>query len=165
MRTILLQAALLIFPLFTLADGNREEGFPTQLGSYKDPRSSKEHLICSDFTRKYRFENADTVFFGVFKTRMRDLEKKVFIDTYEVKKSWKGAAKEGNEFKIEVPPPSDFCSGSAPDKTIAYIIYAKGEPPFLDCCMREVDYPALVDKARMKALDSEMRQLKGASKR
>lgn len=145
------------------------KNFPRQLGSYKDPRSSKRHIACALVKREKMFADADLVFFGKFLSRKEDTEKKVYLDKYKVVHVWKGdSAKESEEVEVEVPPPSDFCTdprsiryeGAAVANAGGFIIYAKGKPSFLDCCMSEMDDLALRDSTEMDRLNSDFMKLK-----
>ncbi len=167
MRMILLQAAFLIFTLPALADGSKEALFPTRLGSYKDSRSSREHVRCGALKREEKFKLANLVFFGKFLDRKKDLKKKVFLDEYRVIKSWKGDAKEGDVFIVEVPPPSDFCTtlrsviyfGAGVKNSGGFIVYAKGAPAFMDCCMSEVNDRALSSSEELGRINSIFEKL------
>lgn len=146
------------------------DGLPTQLGSYKDPRSSKRHVVCSDLSRKERFTKADVVFFGKFIDRQADLKRRVFKDKYRIIHAWKGSAKDNAEIEVEVPPKSDFCTtpmsnryDGAPNAG-GSIVYAKGSPFFIDCCMVESNELALRDKEELSRLDAEFAKLSGEKK-
>lgn len=158
---------LFITIAFVSVSSKAEEklNFPTQLGSYKDPRSSKKHLACGHIAREKMFADADLVFFGKFLSRKEDAKRKVFIDRYKVIRVWKGEGKKDAEFEVEEAPSSDFCSAPRSNRYegIAgiggFIMYAKGTPPFIDCCMSESDDQALADTKELDRLDSEFSKL------